>query len=82
MTFGKTDKVPIDKFAPMNALQIHEFMLSISFFLLCPHKLKFGDKKSLKGAELFNGKARKDPFTGLEPVTVVDADFGNTHAII
>lgn len=82
MTFCKTNKVPIDKFKPENALRIHEYLLTMSLLLHMIHKIKFGDEKPLKGAELFNGKARKDPFTGVVPGTVVDSDFRNTYNII
>ena len=82
MTFRKTNKVPIDKFKPENALRIHEFNLTMSLFLNQPHRMKFGDEKPLKGADLFTGKAPKDPFTGLVPATVVDSDFRNTFNII
>ena len=54
----------------------------MSLFLDQPHRIKFGDEKPLKGADLFNGKARKDPFTGLVPPTIVDSDFRNTYNII
>ena len=82
MTFRKANKVPVDKFSPLNAIGIHECNLTISLFLGNPHKIKFGDEKPLKGADLFNRKARKDPFTGVVPVTVVDSDFGNRCNII
>ena len=82
MTFRKTNKVPIDKFKPENALRIHEYLLTICLFIDQPHRLKFGDEKPLKGADLFNRKARKDPFTGLVPATIVDSDFRNTYNII
>lgn len=82
MTLCKTNKIPIDKFKPENALRIHEYLLTMSLLLNQIHRVKFGDEKPLKGAELFNGKARKDPLTGLIPGTVVDSDFRNTYNII
>ena len=82
MTMRKTNKVPIDKFKPENVLRIHKFNLTMCLFLDQPHRIKFGDEKPLKGADLFNGKARKDLFTGLVPPTIVDSDFRNTYNVI
>ena len=82
MSFRKTDKVPLDKFKPENILRIHEYHLTVNMVLHTPWRLKFGDKKPLKGADLFNGAARKDPFTGSVPATIVDSDFRNTYNII
>ena len=82
MSFRKTDKVPLDKFKPENILRIHEYHLTINLVLHTPWRLKFGDEKPLKGADLFNGAARKDPFTGTVPATIVDSDFRNTYNII
>ena len=54
------NQVPIDKYKPKNILRLLEFtdkMLRIN-----PYRLKFCDKKYLKGAELFNRKGQRDPF--------------------
>ena len=40
------------------------------------------DEKMLKGAEVFNRKARADPLTGIVPESVVNPDFRNTYSII
>jgi DNA-binding transcriptional regulator YhcF (GntR family) len=44
-------------------------------------RLKFVDEESLKGAEIFNRRARADPLTGFVPITVADSDFRNTYAV-
>ena len=41
----------------------------------------FGNEKPLKGGELFNGKGRADPMTGLLEDLVVDSDWHNTYNI-
>jgi uncharacterized membrane protein YuzA (DUF378 family) len=40
------------------------------------------DEKSLKGAEIFNRKVRRDPITGEVPSIITDSDFRNTYTII
>ena len=50
----------MDKFKPENMLKIHKYNLAVSRFIYQPWRIKFGDKKPLKGADLFNGCARKD----------------------
>mgnify|MGYP005855778119 CR=1 FL=1 len=82
MSFRKTNKVPLDKFKLKNVLRIHEYHLTVNFLLQTPWKLKFGDEKPLKGCDLFNGAARKDPFTGIVPPTIVNSDFRNTYNVI
>ena len=62
----------MDKFKPENILKIHEYNLTISQFIRQP----------LKGADLLNECAQKDPFTGNIPATVVDLDFWNTYNVI
>jgi hypothetical protein len=49
---------------------------------LDPRRLKFGDEKSLKGAELFNRKVRRDPITGVTPPVIADSDFRNSYCIM
>ena len=75
MTLRKVNKIPLDKYKPENAMRIHQYLLTISLLLSNIHRVKFGDKKPLKGAEIFNGKARRDPLTGMTPPTVVNSDF-------
>jgi transposase len=49
---------------------------------ISPERLKYGDKKSLKGKAIFNKLARQDVLTGLVPPTMTDPDFRNTYSII
>jgi transposase len=44
-----------------------------------PFRLKFGDEKHLKGAELFTRYGRRDPLTGEVPEVLTDSDFRNTY---
>ncbi|KAL7561010.1 hypothetical protein ACA910_000095 [Epithemia clementina (nom. ined.)] len=82
MILCKTNKVAIDKFKQENTLCIHEYNLTILLFFGQPWRFKFGDKKALKGRNFCNGKAQKDPFTGIVPSTLVQSDFRNTYSII
>ena len=78
-TFWSTSIVPRDKFKPENILRYSDYLAQIK--QINPLRLKFVDEKSLKGAEIFNRKARADPLTGFVPITVVDSDFRNTYAL-
>jgi hypothetical protein len=60
----KTCNVPLDKFKPENILRWKEYILEIEAFE--PHRLKFGDEKHIKGADLY-GTVRVDPLTGETP---------------
>ena len=75
----KPNKVPYDKVCPENEARAYEsiYMLSNS----APERVKFGDKKSLKGQELYNRKVRVDPETGIAPHVVTGQDYKNTHSI-
>jgi len=76
----KPNMIPIDKFKPNNisrAIDYIQLVLSLD-----PRRLKFADEKSLKGAEIFNRKVRKDPLTGVVKPILTDPDFRNTYTII
>jgi len=45
-------------------------------------RLKFIDKRSLKGAEIFNRKVWRDPITGVVQPIISDPHFRNTYTII
>jgi transposase len=75
----KTCNVPLDKFKRSNILRWKEYILEIEEF--APHRLKFGDEKHIKGADLY-GKVRIDPITGERPSHKTDGDFRNTYTII
>jgi transposase len=75
----KTCNVPLDKFKPANILRWKEYILEIEGF--APHRLKFGDEKHIKGADLY-GKVRIDPITGDTPSNKTDGDFRNTYTVV
>jgi hypothetical protein len=75
-----TNDVPRDKFRPANIERYDKYLAFIN--QINPRRLKFVDEKMLKGAEVFNRKARADPLTGIVPESVVDPDFRNTYSII
>ena len=72
--------MPINKYKPENILRLLEFMDKILRFN--PYRLKFCDKKHLKGAELFNWKGCRDPITGKVEPLLVDSDWQNSYTII
>jgi hypothetical protein len=72
--------VPYDKFWPGNMEKAWEYLNHIA--RISPERLKYGDKKSLKGKSIFNKLARRDVLMGLVPVTTTDPDLCNTYSII
>ena len=75
----KPNLVPYDKFKPSNESRAYEYLYMLSH--LAPHRIKFGDKKSLKGQELFLRLVRKNPSTGEVAPIMTTSDFRNTHSI-
>jgi transposase len=69
--------VPIDKFKPENIERAFEYLQVLA--QIAPHRLVFGDKKHLKGQDIFNRKNRKNPMTGEIPLMMVNPDFRNTY---
>ena len=76
----KANVVPRDKFRPANLLKAREYLTTISFFH--PERLKFGDEKLLKGAEVYCRQTRRNVVTGEVPANLVNSDFRNTYVII
>ena len=75
----KPNLVPYDKFKPSNESRAYEYLYMLSH--LAPHRIKFGDQKSLKGQELFLRLVRKNPSTGEVAPIMTTSDFRNTHSI-
>jgi hypothetical protein len=48
---------------------------------ICPERLKYSDKNSLKGKAIFNKLARRDVITGLVPPRMTDPDLCNKYSI-
>jgi hypothetical protein len=75
----KPNLVPYDKFRPENKVRLYKY---ISFIIqVCPHQIKFGDEKSLKGQDLFLRHVRRNPLTGIIPLVITNPDWRNTHSI-
>ncbi len=72
--------VPYDKFRPRNIEKAVEYIKVLA--RINPSQLKYADKKSLKGREIYNTFARRDPLTGIAPPTMTDPDLRNTYSII
>ena len=78
--FMKPDLIPIDKFRPENIADAEEFLR----FMIRQdmRKVKFGDEKHLRGAELFCKTTRRNVLTGVVAPVLTTSDFRNTHTII
>ena len=72
--------VPYDKFRPRNIEKAIEYIRALA--RIDPGRLKYADEKSLKGRDICNKLARRDPFTGIIPPTMTDPDFRNSYSII
>ena len=72
--------VPYDKFKPRNVEKAVEYIKVL--VKINPSQLKYADKKSLKGREIYNTFAQQDPLTGIAPPTMTDPDLRNTYSII
>ena len=72
--------VPYDKFRPHNVEKAVEYIKALA--RINPSRLKYADEKSLKGKDICNKLARRDPLTGIVPPTMTDPDLRNTYSII
>lgn len=76
----KPNLIPFDKFRPENLERAVEFLLMLSVF--DRSRIKFGDEKHLKGAELFCRRTRRNVLTGEVPPIMTHPDFRNTYSIV
>ena len=76
----KPDMIPRDKFKPDNVMKWFEYAAMIKE--IDPRRLKFGDEKLLKGAEVYCRKGRRNVLTGETPTFMVNGDFRNTYSIV
>jgi hypothetical protein len=76
----KPNMIPRDKFKPENIQKAREYINIVS--QLNPVLLKFTDEKHLKGEEIYNGRARKDPITGVRYNIRTQSDLRNAYSII
>lgn len=76
----KPDLIPKDKFKPDNVVRYFEYVKFIQG--VDPRRIKFGDEKLLKGAEVYCRKGRRNVLTGETPAFMVNSDFRNTYSII
>jgi hypothetical protein len=72
--------VPYDKFCPRNIKKAIEYIRALA--RINPGRLKYADEKSLKGQDICNKLACRDPFTGIVPPTMTNPDFWNSYSII
>jgi len=78
-TFHRPNLVPYDKFRPENCMKAIDYLHVIAH--IDPHRIKFGDEKSLKGKEVFNRKVRRHPMTGEIPPLYTTPDLTNTYSL-
>jgi hypothetical protein len=76
----KPNMIPRDKFKPSNIEKAREYIDIVS--RLHPVLLKFTDEKHLKGEEVCNARARKDPITGEQFSIRTQSDLRNAYSII
>jgi hypothetical protein len=72
--------VPYDKFRPCNIEKAVEYIKALA--RIDSILLKYADKKYLKGKDICNKKAWRDPLTGIVLPTMTDPDQQNTYPII
>ena len=76
----KPTLIPYDKFRPANLDRAFDYLMAVATF--DRHRLKFGDEKHIKGAELWCRKTRRNVFTGIVPPVLTHSDFRNTYSIV
>jgi hypothetical protein len=54
--------VPLDKFKQSNFWKAEEYLVAIAS--IAPKKLRFGDEKLIKGAEVYCRRTRRNVLTG------------------
>ena len=67
-------------FRPHNVEKAVEYIKALA--RINPSRLKYADEKSLKGKDICNKLARRDPLPGIVPQTMTDPDLRNTYSII
>jgi hypothetical protein len=72
------DLVPYNKFRPHNIEKAVEHVKALA--RINHSRLKYADKKSLKGRQIYNKLARRDPLTGIVLPTMTDSDLRNTYS--
>ena len=60
--FRKPNLVPIDKFKEKNFMRAQDYLEALA--KIAPHKLRFGDEKQIKGAEVYCRKTGRNVLTG------------------
>eukprot|EP00985_Skeletonema_marinoi_P031247 scaffold37243_cov116-Skeletonema_marinoi.AAC.1 len=76
----KSCLIPYDKLKPRNILRAIDYIKTIA--MMDRSRIKFGDEKHLKGAELYCRKTRRNILTGEVPPILTTPDFRNTYSII
>jgi hypothetical protein len=73
---GSRTRCLLTKYKPENIATAVNYTTEIAIYH--SSKLKLGDEKHLKGAEIFVRGVRQNPITGVVPDTIIDSDFLNT----
>ena len=73
-------RVLLDEFKFSKILKTEDFCMLV--MQIASFRLILVDKKSLKGAKLFNEKGRGDPLTGDQVLRLVGGDFRHTYCLM
>ena len=77
--FRKPNLIPLDKFKPENLWRAEEYLYALE--RIAPHRLRFGDEKLIKGAEVYCRRTRRNVLDGTVPAIITPSDFRNTYAV-
>jgi hypothetical protein len=72
--------IPYNKFKPGNIIRAQDFVNIVS--MIDPNRLKFGDEKLVKGAEVFCRQTQRNVLTGEVPPCYTASDFRNTYPVV
>ena len=72
--------VPYDMFRPSNVKKAVEYIMALT--RINPSRLKYVNKKSLKGKDICNKWAQQDPLMRIVLPRMTDSDLWNTYSII
>ena len=69
----------LDKFKEDNCIKALEYMSVLT--KIAPHKIKYGDEKSMKDRDIVNKKVRRNPLTGVVPPVFTSRNLSNTYSL-
>jgi hypothetical protein len=79
MSPGEANLVPLDKYKDENLIRLGEYLEFVKH--VPANKLYFLDEKHFDGRELWGGKVRRDPISGIIDERSVPGDFRTRHNV-